>query len=156
MGLDQYLRTDQYFSDTWDKTADQAQQIVDICGIPSALINRINATVEITLMEWHKCYWLHGFIIEAAQASDEYNKILIDNLVLERFIEAADKVLGTDVNPDNGQFYRMWDLFPYPDDWPKHETYDEGDLRTLFLTRERFQQILDHIPHVDLAYIISV
>ena len=51
MGLDQYLTTDQYFSDTWDKTADEARQIVDVCKIPGGLIDRINATVEITLME---------------------------------------------------------------------------------------------------------
>lgn len=156
MGLDQYLTTDQYFSDTWDKTADEARQIVDVCKIPGGLIDRINATVEITLMEWHKCYWLHGFIVAAAQAWEDQYKILIDNLVLERFIQSADKILGRDINPNNGQPYQMWDLFPYPDDWPNPQTYDSGDYDILFRTREKFGQILNEIPEVDLAYLISV
>ena len=156
MGLDQYLTTDQYFSDTWDKTADQARQITQVCGIPAGLIDRINATVEITLMEWHKCYWLHGFILAAAQSYDGQQKTLIDNLVLERFISSADKIIDQDVNPNTGQSYQMWELFPYEDDWPSPQTYDSDDLETLHRTRDKFKQILNEIPDVDLAYIISV
>ena len=164
MGLDQYLCTDQYFSSTWEKTGEQAEAIRQICQIPSPLIHKVNATVRITLMEWHKCYWLDSFIRTNAQATasgPDSPEVLVDDLVLKRFIKAADNVLQVELNPQTGQPYNMHELFPHPDWWfdstPKRPAvYDSDDLKILSITKERFEQILKEITNVDLVYRVSV
>lgn len=160
MGLNQYLLTDQYFSTTWEKTGQQAEAIREICGIPSHLIHKTNATVRITLMEWFGCYWLDTFLRQDTGASDA-DEVLLDESLLKRFISCADKVLQVELNPSTGQPFNMHELFPYPDWWgepprSRPAVYDQDDLKLLALTRDRFRQILDDLPKVDLVYRISV
>lgn len=161
MGLDQYLCTDQYFSSTWEQTGEQAEAIREICQIPSPLIHQVNATVRITLMEWHKCYWLDNFIREVAQADPDSSEVLLDELVLNTFITSACYVLHGELNPDTGQPFNMPELFPYPDWWldspsRRPAIYDLNDVKILSATKDRFEEIRKDIPNVDLVYRVSV
>ena len=167
MGLDQFLYTDQYFSETWEDTKSEAKKIVKLAKIPPDLVDGLSTVVRIKLMQWHKCHWFNDFIYEAAQASQDFQEIYIDSKVLNSFIERAEKIINYETNPDTGSPYRIWELFPYPG-WLDslgvthnqsdlfQPTYSNYDYEILTQTRDKFKQILKEIPNVDLVYRVSV
>jgi len=151
MSLHQALKTDQYFSSTWDDTAKQAEKVVKAAEIPSSLLPRVNASVRITLMEWHNNYWLHEFFLRVTQSTDDFDYVLLSEEHLVNFIMAADDV-------SEGRL-KMSAAFPYPSWWEslkRRRTYNKDDRLLLHMTREKFYAIVGKIPHIDLVYTFSV
>ena len=152
MSLNQYLKTDQYFSDTWDNTGEQATNIIKNCNIPLDLLSRVNASVEITLVEWCNNHWLHEFLLDVAHGTDDLGYVLIDHDVLKKFVELADKVIE---DPS-----LMEETFPYPSWWQdvkgEYPTYSDYDYDVLIGTTHKFKRILSELPNVDLVYKFSV
>ena len=151
MSLHQALQTDQYFSSTWDDTAKQAGKIVKAAEIPDKLLPRINASVRITLMEWHNNYWLHEFLLKVTQSVDDQGYALVTEENLVNFIRSADDVM-------EGRL-KMSAAFPYPSWWnelKRRRTYDRDDRALLYMTREKFYDIVSEIPHVDFVYTFTV
>ena len=148
MGLDQYLQADYYFSDTWDKTADKAAQVTELCGIPNTLLNFKQVTVRITLMHWRNTHWLHDYIINQAQACSDAAECYVTTEDLEEFIKDATAVIDGEDSMDC--------MFPNPDwgDLLKHYDRNHTDEDRLILkqTRDKFIEILNVLPDVDLYY----
>jgi hypothetical protein len=152
MSLLQYLQTDQYFSDTWDDTGDQALAIIKTAGIPRELLSKLNAMVRITVAEWCNVQWLHHFFIEEAQATEEYPEVLVTPDMLRNFVYRADDVID---QPD-----LMARIFPYPlwykDMFPHRATYDDYDYQLLHGTRNRLNDVRTQLKDVDFIYRFSV
>jgi hypothetical protein len=148
MSLLQYLQTDQYFSDTWDNTGDQALAIINTAGIPRELLSKLNAMVRITVAEWCNIHWLHYFFIDEAQATEEYPEVLITSDMLRTFVYRADDVID---HPD-----LMSDVFPYPlwykEMYPHRATYDDDDYQMLYSTRNRLNDVRTQLKDVDFIY----
>lgn len=145
MGLDQYLKAEYYFSDTWEDTAGQAAQVVSICGVPNDLAPMKQVSVFITLVHWRNEIWLEDYILRNAQADLETPRAYVDDQVLTNFVGDADKVIA---DPS-----RLAELFPNPPWVAQFRDRDiEGDLITIGYTRDKFVEILEKLPDADFYY----
>ena len=148
MGLDQYLQTDHYFSDTWEDTAAQAAQVIAICGIPDDVLYMRQVSVRITLIHWRNEQWLEEYIFKIAQSDADVGEAYMDAEMLKQFKCDTERVLN---NPN-----LIEQIFPNPSWYYKFEHNNprctEDDLDTLKQTHIRLGQILDKLPNADFFY----
>ena len=136
MSFDQFIQTDQYFSGTWSSDSEQtALSAMEMAGIPVHLVERPIATIRITLMSFHNRMWFHDFVMDVAQAADGIGSAYIDDLVLIEFVNRARRVIR------DGVFIE--DMFPGCPDC---------DIDTVEVMADKFQEIMDTVPDVDLVY----